>query len=50
MQCIRSDQESDSACLTIRLGGVRQVVLPGGHHFGGNSDAVVAAVLDGVKT
>ncbi len=36
--------------LAIRSGLVRQVVLPGGHHFGGNADAVVAAVLYGVKT
>ena len=50
MQCIRGDSETDSACLTIPSGVVRQVVLPGGHHFGGNANAVVAAVLDGVKT
>ena len=50
MQCIRGDSETGSACLRIPSGAVRQVVLPGGHHFGGNADAVVAAVLDGVKT
>ena len=50
MQCIRGDQETGSACLAIPVGVARQVVLPGGHHFGGNADAVVAAVLDGVKT
>lgn len=49
MQCIRGEQEKGSACLAIPTGLVRQVALPGGHHFGGNADAVVSAVLDGLK-
>ena len=50
MQCIRGEQESDSACTAIPPGIAREVVLPGGHHFGGNADALVAAVLDGINT
>lgn len=48
MQCIRGEEEKHSACLEIPAGLVEQVLLPGGHHFGDNSDALAAALLRGL--
>ena len=48
MQCVRGEEESDSACPALPTGLVEQVVLPGGHHFGDNADAVAAVVLRGI--
>ena len=49
IQCIRGSQEPDSACSALPSGTVRQTMLPGGHHFGGNADAVVGSILGGIK-
>lgn len=49
VQCIRGVQESDSACPAIPAGRVQQVVLPGGHHFGGNDAFVAKVILAGLK-
>lgn len=48
MQCIRGEEEKHSACPAIPNGLVEQVLLPGGHHFGDNGDALAAAVLRGL--
>lgn len=48
MQCLRGEEEKKSACPTIPGGLVEQVVLPGGHHFGDNADALAAVVLRGI--
>lgn len=48
MQCIRGEEETHSACPAIPAGLVEQVLLPGGHHFNHNGEALAAAVLRGV--
>lgn len=48
MQCVRGSDEDDSGCLSLPAGLVDQVVLAGGHHFGGNDDALAATVLKGL--
>jgi type IV secretory pathway VirJ component len=48
MQCIRGEEEKHSACPAIPAGLAEQVLLPGGHHFGDNGDALAAAVLRGL--
>jgi type IV secretory pathway VirJ component len=48
MQCVRGEEEKDSACPALPVGLVTQILLPGGHHFGGNADIVAAALLKGV--
>jgi type IV secretory pathway VirJ component len=48
MQCIRGEEEKHSACPAIPGGMVEQVVLPGGHHFNHNGQALAAAVLRGM--
>lgn len=47
MQCARGEEEADSACPALPDGLVDKVVLPGGHHFDGNADAVAATPLRG---
>ncbi len=46
--CVYGDEEtSDSVCPSIRaFPGVRVLELSGGHHFGGNYDAVAKAVVE----
>jgi len=46
--CVYGDEEADeSVCPSIRaFRGVRVLELSGGHHFGGNYDAVAKAVLE----
>jgi type IV secretory pathway VirJ component len=45
---VRGEDEDDSACTALPNGLVDKIVLPGGHHFDGNADAVAAAVLKGL--
>ncbi|KQX19703.1 virulence factor family protein [Sphingomonas sp. Root50] len=49
MQCIRGAEEKHSACPDIPGGLVEQVVLPGGHHFNNDGEALAAAVLRGMS-
>lgn len=48
MQCVRGSDEDHSGCLSLPDAMVEQVVLAGGHHFGGNDDALAATVLKGL--
>lgn len=48
MQCVRGSDEDESGCLSLPAGQVDQIVLAGGHHFGGNDDALAATVLKGL--
>lgn len=50
LQCIRGTDEHRSACLALPAGLADQVVMPGGHHFGGNADLLASAILKGLAT
>jgi type IV secretory pathway VirJ component len=43
--CVAGDDEADSACGALRGGPVEVVVLPGGHHLGGDYGRVAEALL-----
>ncbi len=43
--CLRGDDESDSACASLRSPGARTVTLPGGHHFGGDYARLARTIL-----
>jgi type IV secretory pathway VirJ component len=43
--CLRGEDENDSACRLLHGAAVRSVVLPGGHHFGGNYERIADALL-----
>jgi type IV secretory pathway VirJ component len=44
--CFRGDHEEDSACSQLAPGEAENVVLSGGHHFGGDYGAVAARLLE----
>ncbi|HEX8444982.1 MAG TPA: AcvB/VirJ family lysyl-phosphatidylglycerol hydrolase [Sphingomonas sp.] len=45
MVCLRGRDETDSACPLLPPGLARAIVLPGGHHLGGDADAIARAIL-----
>jgi len=49
VQCIQGEDEDDSGCPAAGKLGDEHVVLPGGHHFGGDYETVAARILDGLK-
>lgn len=49
LSCVRGAAETDSPCASLAAAGVRDVVLPGGHHFDGDYAAVARAVLDAAR-
>jgi type IV secretory pathway VirJ component len=46
--CLRGEDEADSACRLLRGPAVRTVILPGGHHFGGDYERIAEALLAAV--
>jgi type IV secretory pathway VirJ component len=44
--CLRPVEERDSPCVDARAPGLEAVALPGGHHFGGDYDALAARILE----
>lgn len=49
LQCIHGAKEEDSACTALPTTTVRQDVLPGGHHFGGNTALLASTILQGLS-
>ncbi|MCE3004637.1 MAG: virulence factor family protein [Xanthomonadaceae bacterium] len=49
LSCVRGAEETDSPCASFAAAGVRDVVLPGGHHFDGDYAAVAHAVMDAAR-
>jgi type IV secretory pathway VirJ component len=45
MLCIQGGEEKDSACAGLRGPNVRVLVVPGGHHFGGDYPRLAALML-----
>ena len=45
MQCVRGEDESDSACPQIPAGLAQQYLVPGGHHFDRNAPLLTQIVL-----
>jgi type IV secretory pathway VirJ component len=43
--CVHGADERDSACLTLKGPGIRVVSLGSGHHFGGDYQALVDAIV-----
>jgi type IV secretory pathway VirJ component len=48
MVCIHGTDEGDSACPLLPPGLARDVLMPGGHHLGGDADLVTAKILSGL--
>jgi type IV secretory pathway VirJ component len=46
--CIYGQDERDSLCPQLAPGHVQAVPLAGGHHFGGEYDALAARILDAI--
>lgn len=46
--CLQGEDDDDSACRDIKSGISRTVVLPGGHHMGGDYDRVGAIIMESV--
>lgn len=49
MQCVRGASESDSPCVSLASAGTAQIVIPGGHHFGGDAEKLAGAITNGLK-
>ena len=47
--CIDGAQQGLSGCSSAAVRGLTHVNLPGGHHFGGDYDALAARILDFMK-
>ncbi len=47
--CLQGQDDDDSACRGIPAGYARTMVLPGGHHLGGDYARVGALILEGLK-
>ncbi len=47
--CLQGQDDDDSACRGIPAGLARTVVLPGGHHLGGDYARVSALILDALS-
>jgi type IV secretory pathway VirJ component len=47
--CLYGEDETDSLCPKIPPGHVRVEALPGGHHFGGDHDALAARIIAGLR-
>ena len=45
VSCIRGSTEKGSACLSLKNPRIRQIEIPGDHHFNGDQVAVVNALL-----
>lgn len=43
--CVQGSDEGDSLCPTLNDGLARRMVLPGGHHFGGDYAPITARIL-----
>jgi type IV secretory pathway VirJ component len=44
--CMAGSEESDSLCRELKLPWVRNVILPGGHHLGGDYAKITRTILD----
>ena len=44
--CVYGKGETDSLCVALPNGLATLVARPGGHHFGGDYDAIVTRVLE----
>jgi type IV secretory pathway VirJ component len=49
VQCFYGVDESDSACPGLAASGAELVMLPGGHHFGGDYGAIAARIAEGLS-
>lgn len=49
VQCIRGAEENSSACPSLAPGAAQQVLVPGGHRFGGNASLLAQTILRGVE-
>lgn len=43
--CFAGEEESDSLCHDLQPALAKIIILPGGHHFGGNYDAIANEIL-----
>jgi type IV secretory pathway VirJ component len=43
--CLYGSEERDSSCPRLSGSNVARIVLPGGHHFGGDADSLVRQIL-----
>ncbi len=48
--CIHGSDERDSLCPQLAPKHVRALALPGGHHFGGDYDALAGWILEAVPS
>lgn len=48
IECLHGSDETDSACRKLERGVASTVVLPGGHHFGGNYRLLADIIARGV--
>ncbi|MDP9046028.1 MAG: virulence factor, partial [Pseudomonadota bacterium] len=46
--CVYGQDEKDSLCPTLSPAHARLLELPGGHHFGGNYEALAGRILDAI--
>jgi type IV secretory pathway VirJ component len=46
--CVYGQDERNSLCPELAPAHVRPIALSGGHHFGGDYDALAARILDAV--
>lgn len=49
MQCVRGAEENDSACPALPATLAEQEILPGGHHFDGNTTLIASTILQGLR-
>lgn len=47
--CLAGDEEDDCLCRDHNLTGVKSVMLPGGHHLGGDYDRLVDTLVLGLE-
>jgi type IV secretory pathway VirJ component len=47
--CLQSSEHGDSGCPEKEVAGLRRVVVPGGHHFGGDFDALAGKILEFIE-
>jgi type IV secretory pathway VirJ component len=46
LACFMGSEESDSACHALPPASARIILLPGGHHFGGDYEHIAALILE----
>ena len=49
LACFMGSDESDSACRALPPAAARTILLPGGHHFGGNYERIAALILENAQ-